>query len=147
MHVFMYWNGHTFAYHMKFLAVCNSIYIPGSHILQQRRQTSLCLYLGILGLFIFHSYCYRVSISNICLHPALSSVMWVHRSYMHPMLVDTHAKPPRFSSLFALADILTWPQQSFQHRQLTCPSSAFDPTQQTHSFYSNKTLEVFFFLG
>lgn len=59
------------------------------------------------------------------------------------MLVDTHAKPPKFSSLFTLADVLPWPQQSFQHRQLTCPSSAFDPTWQTHSFYSNKTLEVF----
>jgi len=52
-------------------------------------MTNVLLYLGILGLLIFHFYCYQICISNIGLHPARSSVIYESTDNMRAPCLNT----------------------------------------------------------
>lgn len=100
---------------------------------------NVLLYLGILGLLIFHYCSYQICISNICLHPAHSSVIYES--------TDSICTPCLNTSMLSLQNWVRcslWPifflghctpHQSLQHHQFTWPFSAFDSTQQTGSFF------------
>lgn len=103
---------------------------------------NVLLYLGILGLLIFHFCCYQICISNICLHPARSTVIYESTDNIctpclnTPMLSLQNRVHHSLWPIFFLGHCA--PQQWLQHRQFTWPSSAFDPAQQTHSFFLTK---------